>query len=241
MIKEINIFNSPEILSRHLSDELQSSINNSNGNFSMAVSGGSTPLVMFNILAEPYYKDNLKWDKVHFFWCDERCVNQDNSESNYGSAKRILFDRIDIPNANIHYIHGEANPVEEVVRYSNEIEKYVPAGGNSLPTLDRVLLGLGEDGHTASLFPGENLLFVYSNIAGVAKHPATGQKRISLTADLICSAKRITFVVTGKAKAKVLYEILQDLPLSKNYPAGEIKARSKNIDWIIDKEAAFYL
>ena len=104
MTKEIKIFNTPEILSRHLSDELQSSINNSNGDYYLAVSGGSTPLVMFNTLAEPYYKDNLKWDKVHFFWCDERCVNQDDYESNYGSAKKNLFDRINIPNANIHYI-----------------------------------------------------------------------------------------------------------------------------------------
>ncbi|MGD1006068.1 MAG: 6-phosphogluconolactonase [Ignavibacteriaceae bacterium] len=241
MIKGLKIFDTPEILAQHLSNGLQSSINNSPGNFFLAVSGGNTPLVVFNKLAYPPYNDNFLWEKTHFFWCDERCVNADDPESNFGAARRTLFNKISIPKANIHYIHGEAIPKDEVVRYSNEIQKFVPSGKNGLPKFDSVLLGLGEDGHTASLFPGKSLLFTYSNIAGVAKHPLTGQKRISLTADILCSAKRITFVVTGKGKAKVLSEILLDLPAVKNYPAGIIKSISENIDWIVDKEAAFYL
>jgi 6-phosphogluconolactonase len=241
MYKGLKIFDTPVTLAQNLSNELQSLINTSNDNFFLAVSGGSTPLVVFNNMADPSYKDNLSWEKVHFFWCDERCVNAEDSESNFGSARKMLFDKISIPGENIHYIHGEANPVEEVVRYSNEIEKFVPSAGTNLPRLDWVWLGLGEDGHTSSLFPGEKLLFIYSNIAGVAKHPVSGQKRISLTADILCNAARITFVVTGKGKSKVLSEILKDLPCSKNYPAGEIKAHSKNLDWMVDKEAAFYL
>ncbi|MDR3625666.1 MAG: 6-phosphogluconolactonase [Ignavibacteriaceae bacterium] len=241
MIKGLKIFDTPENLARYLADELQSSINNSTGNYYLAVSGGSTPLVLFDKLAHPFFRNNITWDKSHFFWCDERCVAPDDPESNFGAADRILFKQIQIPEANIHRIHGEDNPNEEVVRYSNEIEKIVPAGNGSLPQFDRVLLGLGEDGHTASLFPKSNLLFIYSNIAGVAKHPVTGQKRISLTADILSRAKRITFVVTQKAKAKVLSEILNDLPVSKNYPASQIKSAAENIDWFIDKEAAFYL
>jgi 6-phosphogluconolactonase len=241
MIKGLKIFSTPEILAQHLSNELYSSINNSSGNFFLAVSGGSTPLVVFNKLAQPPYNDNFLWEKAHFFWCDERCVNADDPESNFGAARRILFNKISIPAENIHYIHGEAVPIEEVVRYSNEIEKFVPSGCSVLPQFDWVLLGLGEDGHTASLFPGKSLLFTCLNIAGVANHPETGQKRISLTADILCCAKRITFVVTGKGKAKVLSEILLDLPPGKNYPAGIIKSLGKNLDWIVDKEAAFYL
>lgn len=241
MIKKLKVFDTPEILASHLSDELQSSINDSMENFFLAVSGGSTPLVLFNKLAQPPYAENIQWAKAHFFWCDERCISPDDKESNYGAAKRSLFDKISIPQKNIHFVHGDSNPVEEVVRYSNDIEKIVTTGSNALPRFDRILLGLGEDGHTASLFPDKSLLFIYSNIAGVAKHPVTEQKRISLTSDVICTAKRITFVVTGKEKARVLSEILQDLPISKNYPAAEIKSRSENIDWIVDKEAAFYL
>lgn len=241
MIKKLKVFDTPEILARHLSDELQNSINDSMENYFLAVSGGSTPLVFFNRLAQPPYAGNIQWQKAHFFWCDERCVSPDDKESNYGAAKGSLFDKIAIPKENIHFVHGESNPVEEVVRYSNEIEKLVPTGYNALPQFDRILLGLGEDGHTASLFPDKNLLFIYSNIAGVAKHPVTEQKRISLTSEVLCSAKRISFIVTGKEKARVLSEILQDLPVSKSYPAAEIKSRSENIEWIIDKEAAFYL
>jgi 6-phosphogluconolactonase len=241
MNKRIKIFDTPVILAQHLADELKSSINSSPGNFFLAVSGGSTPLVVFNKMADAYYNDNFKWEKTHFFWCDERCVCAEDPASNFGSARRTLFDKISIPDANIHFIHGEANPVEEVVRYSNEIEEFVPSDGTDLPGFDWVWLGLGEDGHTSSLFPGEKLLFIYSNIAGVAKHPVSGQKRISLTADILCTARRITFVVTGKEKSKVLSEILKDLPGSKSYPAGEIKDHGKNIDWMIDKEAAFYL
>ena len=241
MIKGLKIFDSPEVLAQYISDEFQSSINSSPGNLFLAISGGSTPLVIFNKLANPPYKDNLMWDKAHFFWCDERCVNPDNPESNFGNVKRTLFNQVSIPQVNIHNIRGEANPNEEVVRYSNEIEKFVPSGNNALPQFDRVLLGLGEDGHTASLFPENSLLFIYSNIACVAKHPLTGQKRISLTADVLCNAKRITFIVTGKSKAKVLSEILQEAPVSKNYPAGEVKSRVENIEWIVDKDAAFYL
>jgi 6-phosphogluconolactonase len=241
MFKGLNIFDTPDILAQHVSNEMQSLINKSPGNLFFAVSGGSTPLVMFNKLANPPFKDKVDWEKAHFFWCDERCVNPDNPESNFGAAQKTLFDRISIPKANIHRIHGEDNPNEEVVRYSNEIEVFIPSDENTLPQFDWVLLGMGEDGHTASLFPGKNLLFIYSNIAGVAKHPVTGQKRISLTREILCNAKRVTFIVTGKGKAKVLSEILNDLPISKDYPAGEVKSLSKNIEWIVDKEAAFYL
>jgi 6-phosphogluconolactonase len=241
MIKGLRIFDTPDVLAQYLSDDLSTSINNAAGNYFLAISGGSTPLVLFNKLANPPYNDELHWEKAHFFWCDERCVGPDDPESNFGAARNSLFNLVRIPKLNIHHIHGESNPNEEVVRYSNDIEKFVPANDDTLPRFDHILLGLGEDGHTASLFPGKNLLFIYSNIAGVAKHPITGQFRISLTSDIICNAKKITFIVTGREKAKVLSEILQDSPAGKEYPAGEIKSRSGNIEWLSDKDAAFYL
>jgi 6-phosphogluconolactonase len=240
-IKELTVFDSPDLLAEHLASELRSSVNNSLNNFFLSVSGGNSPEFFFKKLAQAPYKDNIDWDKLHFFWCDERCVSPDNPESNYGMTKRNLFDFISIPEKNIHRIAGEANPNEEVVRYTTGIEDLVPVGENGLPRFDRILLGLGQDGHTSSIFPGKNLLFVYSNIAGVAKHPETGQKRISLTKDVLNNGKRITFVVTGRNKAKVLSEILNNLPGSKNYPAVEIKPVNGILDWVIDKEAAFYL
>jgi len=241
MIKGLKVFDNAETRAQNRSEELRDSINASVGNYFLAISGGNSPLDLFNKLSQPVYRDSINWNKVHFFWCDERCVPPGDEQSNFGEADKAMFKLVPVPGENIHRIHGEDEPNEEVVRYSNEIEKYVPLGTGALPQFDRVLLGLGGDGHTASLFPGKNLLFEYSNIAGVAKHPVTGQKRISLTADILSAAKKITFIVTKKEKAKILSEILNDLPASKNYPAVKIKSASDNIEWFIDKEAAFYL
>ncbi len=241
MIKGLKVFDTPEQLAHELSNRLIQSVNEKPNEFSFSISGGSTPLVLFKKLSEVPFKDNLQWKRIHFFWCDERCVPPNDSESNFGMTKKILFDKIQIPEKNIHRIRGEAEPNIETVRYANDIENFLPKSENKLPQFDWVLLGIGEDGHTASLFPGKNFLFIYSNIACVSQHPATGQKRISLTKDILNNARRITFMVTGKGKAKVLSEILKGVPISKNYPAAEIKPFNGTIEWLVDKEAAFYL
>ena len=241
MRKKIEIFNTPEKLAENLAIRFKEAVNLHKRNFYLAISGGSTPIIFFKKLAEPPFNDGIEWNKVHFFWCDERCVPPGNPESNFGMTKINLFDKIKIPQENIHRIKGESDPDEETVRYGKEIEKSVLNGENNLPRFDWVLLGMGEDGHTASLFPGKKLLSVYSNISGIAQHPQTEQKRISLTFDVLNNAKRITFVVTGKDKAKILADILNELPISKNYPSAKIKPANGTIDWMIDKEAAFYL
>ena len=241
MEKNFEVFDTAEKLAEELAHQLKESVNKHNGNFCLAISGGSTPKIFFQRLAEQPFNNEIEWNKVHFFWCDERCVPSDDPESNFGMTKTILFDKIKIPQENIHRIKGESDPSEETVRYVNEIENIVSKRENTLPRFDWVMLGMGEDGHTASLFPDKKLLFVFSNIAGVAQHPQTSQKRISLTTDVLNNAKRITFVVTGKNKAKILSEILNGLPISKNYPSAQIKPTNGTIDWMIDKEAAFYL
>jgi 6-phosphogluconolactonase len=241
MGRNLKVFDTSEKLAEDLANQLKETVNKQNENFYLAVSGGSTPVIFFKRLAEQPFKNEIEWNKVHFFWCDERCVPPDDSESNFGMTKINLFDKIKIPEENIHRIKGESDPNEETVHYVNEIENNVHNGENTLPRFDWVMLGMGEDGHTASLFPNKNLLFIYSNIAGVAEHPQTSQKRISLTLDVLNNAKRITFVVTGKNKAKILSEILNGLPISKNYPSAQIKPTNGTIDWMIDKEASFYL
>lgn len=241
MYNNVKIFDSPLELARSLSFEIQNAVNNKTDKYALSISGGSTPTILFNQLAQPPFKNEIDWDKLNFFWCDERCVDPSDIQSNYGEVKKTLFNFISIPKKNIHRIHGESDPNEETVRYASEIESFLPITGNKLPQFDWVLLGLGDDGHTASLFPGKNFLFIFSNIAGVAQHPATGQKRISLTKEILNNSKRITFIVTGKGKAKVISEILNGLPISKNYPASEIKPTDGIIDWMLDKESAFYL
>ncbi len=241
MNKNLRIFDKPEEIAYELSEELMHAVEEKSDNYFIAISGGHTPNVLFKQLANSPFKDGIAWKKIHFFWCDERCVPPGDSQSNFGTANLNLFNYVSIPGQNIHRILGESEPRTEVIRYANEIEHSLPFDNNNLPQFDWILLGMGEDGHTASLFPGKNFLFLYSNIAGVAQHPASGQKRISLTKDVLCNAKRITFMVTGREKAKILSEIIKELPSSKNYPAAEIKPLNGQLDWMVDKEAAFYL
>jgi len=241
MSKKFQVFDIPEKLAENLANQLKESVNKSDKSFYIAISGGSTPIIFFKKLAEEPFNEEIEWDKLHFFWCDERCVPPDDEESNFGMTKENLFDKIKIPSENIHRIKGELDPKEETFKYVNEIEDLVPKGKNGLPQFDWIFLGMGEDGHTASLFPDKELLFTFSNIAGIAEHPLTKQKRISLTFDVLNNAKLITFVVTGKSKSKILSEIIKELPDSKNYPSAKIKPVDGTMNWMIDKEAAFYL
>lgn len=241
MKNKIKIFNRPGELAYYLSQQLQDIVNSHTGDFFLSISGGSTPVIFFDQLAQDPFNNGIEWSKLNIFWCDERCVVPDSPESNFGAAKKYLFDNVNIPPQNIHRIKGEANPAEEVIRYTKEIEKVLPEGENKFPRFDWIMLGMGKDGHTASLFPGENLISVQSNIAGIAQHPVTGQQRISLTAEIINNARRITFLVTGKEKSQMLSEIFKEDENSKNYPAAYIKPLNGNLDWMIDKEAAFYL
>ncbi|MHB8338804.1 MAG: 6-phosphogluconolactonase [Ignavibacteriaceae bacterium] len=241
MNSSIKIFDSPLQLGLKLAEEFKDEVEKKSGNIYISISGGSTPKIFFRELTLPPFGNNIDWSKVHLFWSDERCVPPSDSGSNYGMTKKNLLDFIQIPAENIHRIIGESHPEKEAVRYSKEIDKVLPRDKSNFPQFDWVFLGMGEDGHTASLFPNAELLYSCSNIAGVAIHPVSGQKRISLTERIINNSKRISFVVTGKNKASILKEILDGLPENKNYPASRIKPLSGNLDWWIDKEAALYL
>ncbi|MHB8579276.1 MAG: 6-phosphogluconolactonase [Ignavibacteriaceae bacterium] len=241
MNSSVKVFDSPQLLALKLAEEFKNEIDKISGNIFISISGGNTPKLFFSELASPPFGDNINWSKVHLFWSDERCVPPSDMESNYGMTKENLLDLIQIPVENIHRIMGESHPEKEAVRYSKEIDKVLPRDKSNFPQFDWVFLGMGEDGHTASLFPNAELLYSCSNIAGVAIHPVSGQKRISLTERIINNSKRISFVVTGKSKATTLKEILDGLPDSKNYPASQIKPLNGILDWWIDKEAAFYL
>ncbi len=237
----LQVFETPQKAARALADELRSGIKFKDGYYFLAVSGGSTPKILFNELSGMEFKDSVPWEKVHLFWCDERCVPPDDAESNYGMTKKSLLDKISIPEDNIHRIIGEASPEDEAERYGREILKIVPYSMDKMPRFDRMLLGMGTDGHTASLFPGRGLSNEFANLTGLAVHPGTGQKRISFTSALINNSKKISFFVTGKEKAKTLSEIINHKTNGASYPAESIKPCDGIVNWIIDKEAAFYL
>jgi 6-phosphogluconolactonase len=205
-------------------------------NMYMALSGGSTPQLMFEILAKDYVHA-LPWEKIHFFWVDERCVSEMDEQSNYGTAKRILFDHVPIPHQNIHYIRGLDDPLNEVVRYTGEILSFVPCM-NNIPVFDLILLGMGNDGHTASIFPGQLDLFQIPAICAVSQHPETNQKRITLTGKVINNAIEIVFLVTGKSKADKIRSLFEETSDSFSLPAKKIKPVHGKLSWYLDKEAS---
>ena len=155
MDKTVKIFSSPLELAEKFAEELVHMIRKSaklKRSFTIALSGGSTPELLYSLLSEKYSEPAI-WQSVHFFWGDERCVSPNNSESNFGAANDRFLSKIEIPSANIHRIRGEDDPVREALRYSEEISLFI-AKRNGIPSFDQILLGVGEDGHMASIFPG---------------------------------------------------------------------------------------
>ncbi|RZN57526.1 6-phosphogluconolactonase [Avibacterium paragallinarum] len=197
----------------------------------ISLSGGSTPKLLFKTLAAAPYNQAIQWQNLHFWWGDDRMVDPSEPESNYGEVQKLLFDHIAIPAENIHRIRGEAPVEQELVRFQNELAEVVPNG-----EFDWIILGMGADGHTASLFPHQTN-FDDENLAVIAKHPETGQVRISKTAKLLEQAKRITYLVTGAAKAEILKEIQSTPAENLPYPAAKIKAKNGVTEWYLDKDA----
>lgn len=205
--------------------------------FTVALCGGRTPQGLFSRLAQPSLRDSIPWKNVHLFWGDERCVPPDHEESNYGMARKSFIDSVALPEGQVHRIRGECDPIEEADRYAGEIRQVTGMGQTGYPVLNWVLLGLGIDGHTASLFPGQPC---GKEICTVAFHPATGQKRISLTLPMINQAERVTFFVTRCEKAQIVREILSGTA-EQDYPAGKVNPGAGRLEWCLDAEAASLL
>lgn len=202
----------------------------------IAISGGSTPNLFFDLLANEY-PNALRWEKLHFFWVDERCVPHNHVESNYGNVYQRCFSKVTIPKENLHPVNGDENPIAETVRYTGEILSHVPCS-NGFPVFDLVMLGMGEDGHTASIFPGQEQLLQTNSLVSVSQNPISGQKRITLTGKVLNNASEVVFVVTGHKKNSVLEQIFEKNPSSNLYPASHIAPVNGRLSWYIDKEAA---
>jgi len=157
----------------------------------IAISGGSTPKFLFTLLAEEYEK-SIPWKSVRLFWVDERCVEPSHIESNFGMTYDALLRKSVIPAQNIFRMKGEDFPEDEAERYSKLLWKELPVR-NGFPVFDIILLGMGDDGHTASIFPNDMTLMSADISVGVGVHPVSGQKRITLTGKTICNAEQTVF------------------------------------------------
>jgi 6-phosphogluconolactonase len=233
---EVHIYQDTRELVKSFTEYVERRIGETEGPFHVALSGGNTPKAWFDYLADQK-ATKIPWKKIHFYWGDERCVPPDHPESNYGMTKKHLFDHIPVPESDIHRICGECVPKEAAVTYGNLLSATLPV--RSLPQFDLVILGLGDDGHTASIFPHEIDLWDSDEICVVATHPVSGQHRISLSGRLINNAKEVAFLITGIAKADKVNVILNESPESANYPAALVK--SKITHWFLDKDAASLL
>lgn len=205
------------------------------GRFTVALSGGSTPKLLFEHWTR-HYADALDWSRVHFFWGDERCVAPTDPDSNYGVTKALFLDPANIPTANIHRVLGEADPAGEARRYSQEIAEWVPQEAG-LPVFDLILLGLGDDGHTASIFPHQLELLQADQLCAVATHPTSGQERITLTGKVLNQARRVAFLVTGAHKREKVTAILHDRQAHMAYPAAHVQPVTGELHWFLDQEA----
>lgn len=205
----------------------------------IALSGGSTPKIVFEELSISG-KYNIDWNRVHLYWGDERCVPPSDEQSNYKMTRDYLLVNIEIPQGNIHRIKGESDPSKEAVRYGELLHDRLPSN-KGVPVFDMVLLGMGEDGHTASIFPHEIDLWESSHNCEVAVHPDSGQKRITITGKVINNSKTAVFLVTGNGKKEKVAEIVNKTGNYNQYPAALVAPKTGDLCWFLDSEAASLL
>ena len=209
------------------------------GRFVVALSGGSTPKPMNALLATPRFVELIEWEKVFIFWSDERCVAPEDPESNYGSARESLLLNVPIPVSNIQRIYGELSPEHAAQKYEDKLREFF--AGQPTPRFDLILLGLGDDGHTASLFPGTPAIRENSRWAMAVPHqepPLPLVDRVTMTPAIINAAANITFLVTGQAKAERLRQVLRDPYNPDRLPAQVIRPRNGKLFWFLDDAVA---
>lgn len=229
----------PAELSRHAAEYISAVAMDcvrKRGFFTLMLSGGATPRMLYQYLANYPFRERIPWNRTHLFWGDERCVPPDNAASNFFMARQAFISQIEIPQNNIHRIRGEMlSPHKAAVIYEREIRRFFHSGNkdsDSVPSFDIIILGVGKDGHTASLFPGDDALNEMKRWV-VAVHAPVGSSpslRITVTLPLINNAERILFIVSGVEKRKIVQKILNDSRDKKTLPAARVQALEE-IKW----------
>ncbi len=202
------------------------------------LAGGNTPRDVYALLSTQPYKDRVCWDDVSLFWGDERTVSPDDLESNYRMVKQTLLDHIAIPERNVHRIRGETEPRQAASEYEKLLSSHFKG---DRPRFDFVLLGLGNDGHTASLFPGTEVIGENDQLVAAVYVPKFGTWRVSLTLPVLNAAYEIVFLASGRAKSDIVRRVMCSQKPNKELPATLVTPHSGAVSWMLDSDAASLL
>lgn len=205
---------------------------------SVALAGGSTPRDVYALLATENYRSRVEWENVFLFWGDERCVPPEHPDSNFRMVKESLLANINIPPLNIFRIRGEIEPAAAAEEYEFILNDFFK---NAAPRFDLILLGLGDDGHTASLFPGTNALDETQRWAISIFVPKFNSYRMTLTLPVINNARHVVFIVSGKSKSQIIPRVINSEEQIKELPATFVRPLNGQLDWLLDAEAASLL
>ncbi len=209
------------------------------GRFALAVSGGSTPRQMHRLLAEEPYSSRLPWDRIHIFWVDERCLPMTHPDSNFGTARKDFLDRVPIVPEHVHPMPGWVPPEQGAVRYEKELKAFFQRPEDPLPCFDLIFLGIGQDGHTASLFPGQASLEEKEKWVVWVKGGNPCVDRLTITFPVLNLARRTVFFVSGEDKANVLKTALENA--QARLPAQKVRPSRGSLTWLVDRQAALLL
>lgn len=205
----------------------------------VVLSGGNTPKGFFELLHQAPFKKKVHWSKIHFFWADERCVSADDPESNYGQAEKLLLAYVPVPHSNVHPVDGLLPPERAAEDY-RVLLKSMAQDDADWPRFDWVLLGMGTDGHTASLFPGQKDARERDQaaIATSAAYQGRPSHRVSLTPAILNDARQVTLMVSGEEKAQILSRVLKGEPDPFNLPVQRIQPHDGTLSWMLTESAA---
>lgn len=211
---------------------------NQNGKFVVSLTGGSSPEQLYTLLAQPEYQNKIDWSKVFVFWGDERWVSLNDEQSNGKMADRTLLSKVPVPKNQVFYMWEDGISAEDyAAKYEDEIRKHLGADLR----FDLILLGMGPDGHTASLFPHQEVLHETQKLVVAYHLDAQNMYRITLTAPLINKGKHLVVMLYGENKAPALHEVLEGERNPELYPAQMLKPETGDITWLVDKAAASQL
>ncbi|MDZ7343527.1 MAG: 6-phosphogluconolactonase [candidate division KSB1 bacterium] len=206
-----------------------------NGRCTIALAGGNTPREVYQKLAADPLQRRIAWRNLHLFWGDERLVPPDHPDSNFGMARAAMLAQVPIPEANVHRIKGELSPAQAAREYATELRRVFQ---NQEIRFDLVCLGIGEDGHTASLFPGTEAISEAIKPVAAVYVPQFDKWRVTLTLPVINRAREVVFMVAGKSKAQIVANILQVKQPETKWPASMVQPKDGVLHWLLDAEAA---